>query len=137
MFRPTWYETTFPGWSRLLPTSASIPMPMRSSDRSMSRAWASVKGIRVFRAKAARTWGAHSREIQVLFDRDDSRLARQLVEEPQTFAVLLIQRIIDILGQVNLDSLDFHVQFRSVFGGDIVRVREPVVTRVLEVLAVV
>jgi len=62
---------------------------------------------------------------------------RQLEEEPQTFAVLLIQRIIDILSQVNLDALDFHVQFRSVFGGDIVRVREPVVTRVLEVLAVV
>src|SRR2546425_6955737 len=43
------------------------------------------------------------RKTHVLFRRDNPRLDRELVEKAQALEILLVQSIVDVLGEVNLD----------------------------------
>src|SRR5208337_3441465 len=76
-------------------------------------------------------------EMQLLFDRYDARLARQLEKEAQALAVLLIQRIIDILDQVNLNIRRIQVELQRVFSGDVINVSKAELPRRFEVFAAV
>ena len=66
----------------------------------------------------------------------NAHLVRELVKELQPLQILLIQRIIDIPGQVNLHGGRRHAEFGRIFSGDVVNVGEAEIERSGEVRAV-
>src|SRR5436309_13248614 len=130
---------TLPGCSRLRSTSASMPMPIRSSERSMSSAWALVRlMMNLFsprRRHNANFTKQALREIQVLLALDNSRLSRELVEKAQPLAVLLVQSIVNVFGEVNLHLVRLEAVLRRVLSGNLVDRGQAVVSGSFEILA--
>src|SRR5215471_14903599 len=116
---------TLPGCRRCRTASASMPRPMRSWERSRSRAWASVRFMMVGGSTPpSGKVNSLLREFQLLFGRDESRFARQLIEKLEAAAVLLVQSIVDVPGEVNLHRLGREPAFWGVLFDDFIHVRE-------------
>src|SRR5690242_9201191 len=117
-----------------------MPTPSRSSERSISRACASVKpmpfdsSIKLERMHLQKSPLA-LREFDFLYARDQPDFMRKAVKKFQPPAVFLIQRIIDIFSQVNLHRLGLQPQPARVLAGDVLNVLEAIVSRGFKIRA--